>query len=581
MYTCTKYNELMFRTLITFALFFSFLLDCPAQPYPDNAFIPPLDVPLKLSGTFGELRSDHFHSGIDLKTGEMEGLKVYAIADGYVSRIKVQSGGYGKALYLTHPNGYVSVYAHLSKYNTVIDDYVRASQYQNQSYEINIYPDPNTLIVSQGDVIAYSGNSGRSGGPHLHFEVRRETDQHPVNPLNFNFHVTDNKSPLINMIKVYPSGSHSRVEGSSKPRDYFTTSNGSVYVLKGKDTLTVTGSVLFGINTYDPFNGGMNKNGVYAIELLVEDRPLYGHRLESFSFDETRYINSLIDYKEYKTRRRRVQKSYIDPNNKLGIYTTKHSGGLQVKAGEKYKITYRVSDFAGNVSELIFWLRGTAVAALKGEKDSHSRKELFSYRHNNVFKRDGLELVVPGKALYDTMTFEYARRNPVAGSYSSVHRIHHDYVPLHSWCDLTIRPDGLDSGLLDKALIVKLEEGDEPAACGGKAENGHIKARIREFGDYCIMLDTVPPTISPVNIHRNKSLLAQHTIQVKIKDELSGIDTYNGYLDGQWILMEYDEKNDLLTYFFDHHLKDGENIFELVVTDERNNKATYKVPLNY
>jgi hypothetical protein len=571
----------MFRILIIFPLLFSLLVDCLAQSNPDNAFIPPLDVPLKLSGTFGELRSDHFHSGIDLKTGEMEGLKVYAIADGYVSRIKVQSGGYGKALYITHPNGYVSVYAHLSKYNTTIDDYVRTRQYENRSYEINIYPEPDEFRLSQGDVIAYSGNSGRSGGPHLHFEVRGEADQKPVNPLRFNFHVTDNKAPLINMIKVYPSGPQSRVEGSSRPRDLFPESRGSDYSLKGKDTLTVAGSVLFGINTYDPFNGGRNKNGVYAIELFVDDKLLYGHKLESFSFYETRYINSLIDYKEYKTKRRRVQKSYVDPNNKLGIYTTKHSGGLGVKAGERYELTYRVSDFAGNVSELVFWIRGTAAAGDIEIKPVAGHQELFSYRHNNVFRSDGIELTVPGKALYDTMTFEYARLEPVAGAYSAVHRVHHDYVPLHSWCDLTIRPDDMDAGLLSKALIVKLEEGDDPSAFGGTAENGLIKTRIREFGDYCIMLDTVPPMISPVNIQRNKSLLAQHTIQVKITDELSGINDYNAYLDGKWILMEYDEKNDLLTYYFDSHLKDGENIFELVVTDERNNKATYKTTLLY
>ncbi len=567
-------------TIPTLILFFTTLW-VHGQPYPKDDFIAPLDVPLKLSGTFGELRSDHFHAGIDLKTGEMEGLKTYAIADGYVSRIKVQAGGYGKALYLTHPNGYVSVYAHLSRYNSILDDYVTRTQYSLRSYEIDLYPDAGMFPVKQGDVIAFTGNSGRSGGPHLHFEIREAGSQMPVNPLHFNFLVTDRTPPLINLLKVYPHGQGSRINGRNTAADLIAVSNGSVYNIKGNDTVTASGSVLFGINTYDPFNGGMNKNGVYSIDLFVDGELAYGHRLDRFSFDETRYINSLIDYREYRTKSRRVQRSFVDPNNRLSIYTQKNERGFAVEAGRRYQVRYVVSDFAGNSSELVFWLRGEERRDGTDDNGGGHDGHAFSFRKDNTFSAEGVSLMVPGRALYDTLTFIYSRKEKQPGSCSPMHGLHNDYVPLHSWCDLRIEPEVTDEINTDKLLIIKIYDDGDHTPCGGTFSGGVVSARIREFGDYCVVTDTVAPRISPVNISENKSLLAQHTIQVRIADDLSGIGTYNGYLNGEWVLMEYDAKNDLLTYHFDQHLQDGDNLFELVVTDERNNTATYRATLKY
>jgi len=338
---------------------------------------------------------------------------------------------------------------------------------------------------------------------------------------------------------------------------------------------------LFGINTYDPFNGGLNKNGVYSIRLFVNEDLVYGHKLESFSFDETRYINSLIDYKEYRTKSRRVQKSFVEPNNKLSIYTTKNDAGLEVREGERYLVRYEVSDFAGNMSTLEFWVRGTRGPEEAAQVPGRKEGSLFTYQHSNTFRTEKLELKVPGSALYDTLTFHYEELEARAGMLSPVYRLHYDYTPLHSWCQLSIDAGDLEPSLAPKALVVKLEPEGELSPWGGEWNRGRISTRIREFGDYCIMADTVPPDIKPLNIHANKSLLAQNTIQVRITDELSGIASYNGYLDGTWILMEYDEKNDLLIYHFDHNLKDGENTFELIVTDERHNRATYKTILLY
>ncbi|MCB2221970.1 MAG: M23 family metallopeptidase [Bacteroidetes bacterium] len=550
------------------------------ENYPKDAFIPPLDIPLKLSGTFGELRSNHFHSGMDIKTGEQTGLNIYAIADGYVSRIKVQSGGYGKALYITHPNGFVSVYGHLNKYNEEINQWVIQKQYQQRSYEVDLYPMKGELEYKQGDIVAYSGNTGRSGGPHLHFEIRTEADQKPVNPLLFGYQVADHTNPSINMLKIYPLGEGSSVDGKNDAADFFPVSNSNHSHLKNDKVIDASGSVYFGINTVDLFNGGLNKNGVYKIDVLIDGKLHYRHQLETFAFDETRYINSLIDYREYKTKSRRVQKTYIQPNNKLSIYShVINRGILNLKPGKTYQVEMKVYDVAGNVSNLDFQILG-GKPATEVESKKATKKHLFNYKGNNVFKNESVIFEVPGKALYDTLHFYYAELPKLEGSFSALHRLHDAEVPLHSWCTLSIRADSLPKGLQPKTLIARVED-DEFESEGGEWNRGFVTTRVRSFGDYCIIVDTIAPQIIPLNIKDQKSLLAQQTIKVKIKDELSGIRTYSPTLNGEWILMEYDAKNDLLTYYFDNLLREGDNAFKLEVWDEKNNYSVYEAILKY
>jgi murein DD-endopeptidase MepM/ murein hydrolase activator NlpD len=551
------------------------------KTYPDNEFISPVEIPIKLSGTFGELRSNHFHSGMDIKTGEIEGLKVFSIGDGYISRIKVQAGGYGKAIYITHTNGFVSVYAHLSKYNNGINEYVKTQQYQKKSYTLDLYFEPDQFPVHQGDIIAYTGNTGRSGGPHLHFEIRDAKTQKPINPLLFGYQVKDNAAPVINYVKVYPFGKQSGIENTNEEKGYFTVKKDTTWLLKGNDTISAYGQIYFGINTIDYFNGRMNKNGVYKISMYVDNVKVYEHDVETFSFDETRYINSLLDYKEYKTNNRQMQKTRIEPNNKLSIYNKKTNNGiLNVKTGKKYQITYKVSDVVGNTALLNFWIKGKESQPMVS-KTKPDKKQLFSYQKNNVFKTEDIVLEVPAKALYDSLSFHYNKSSKREGFYAPIHALHFDYVPLHQWCSLAIWPDSIPSDLYEKAIIVKIEDNNEISAAGGQWEDGFIKSRIREFGDYSIMVDTIAPEIKPFNIQNNKSLLAQNTIKLKISDKLSGIDSYTGTLNGEWILMEYDEKNDLLIYYFDKYLKEGENIFKLEVYDNTNNYSIYEALLHY
>jgi hypothetical protein len=563
--------------LITFPLF-------AQKKYPQNYFISPLDIPLYLSGTFGELRDDHFHSGLDIRTGEVEGLKVYAVADGYVSRIKVSSEGYGKALYITHPNGYVSVYAHLQQYLGGIKDYVKSEQYLRESFEVDLYPAAGAIEVKQGEIIALSGDSGGSGGPHLHFEIRDAGSEKPINPLLFGYSVEDVSSPVINLLKVYPADRKCLIRSKNREAEFALQGSNGKYSPAGKDTISISGKAYFGINTIDLFNNGNNKNGIYSISLLVDSALVYKQVMETFSFDETRYVNSLIDYPDYVLNQRMVQKSYIQPNNHLSVYkNVKNDGIIEFADDEVHLLTYKVADASGNTSTLSFWVKSEILKEPVDpyENNIDAKGTIFTYKMDNVFETEQVKFEVPGSALYDTLLFTYKLLSPIRNSYSGVHQLHNPTTSLQTWCSLRIRPDSLPKALQEKAVIVKIEEQQKLTSVGGEWNNGFVSAQVREFGKYCVMVDTISPKIIPVNISNNKSIATQGTLQLQITDELSGINSYRGMLNGKWILMDYDAKNDLLIYSYDERLAKDENIFELKVTDKKNNVSNYKALLIY
>jgi len=548
------------------------------KQYPQNYFRSPVGYPITLSGSFGEIRRNHFHSGIDIRTGGVEGKPVYAIADGHVTRVYVSPGGFGKALYIAHPNGYTSLYGHLRNFHGPVAAWVKDQQYGKESFAIDTEVPEGTLKVKKGDLIAYTGNSGSSGGPHLHFEIRDTKTQEIIDPLDFGLMKTDNIPPKISWIKIYPMGPGSTVNGGDKAVLLPVTGAGGRFRLKMEDTVRVSGPIVFGIETADQSEGGL-KTGLHVIRLEIDGERVFMQDIERFAFSETRYVNSVIDYPAYVLNKRKIQRSYIAPNNRMDIYSgVRNRGVVTFTDAKTHEIRYTVKDAFGNPAVLSFPVRSHPPLSREASPPARG-DQLMSYKSGNRFERGNIRFEVPADALYDDLPFRYASSARVPGSFAPVHHLQDKYTPLHTWCTLSLKAEYLPARLGPRAVIVSVEPGNKFISRGGTYENGWITARIRDFGKYTVAVDTIPPVIRAVNIFQNKKVHKQSTIMIKVSDNLSGIKTCRGTLNGKWILMDYDEKNRLLTYRFDDLIKPGKNFFMLTVTDATGNSSHYQAAL--
>lgn len=568
-------------------LFIFFSTHIRAQEFSAGYFSPPLDGILQLSGTFAELRGNHFHSGIDIRTNSKEGFPVRACADGYVVRIKIQQGGFGKAIYVNHPNGYTTVYAHLLSLNEAIDNFTRAKQYEMESFEVDLFPPKGLLQVKKGEVIALSGNSGASEGPHLHFEVRETNTELPVDPLLFDFPVKDWIRPTMHGLRIYPEGFNSYVDGSSEPVSLTLAGWGPVYRLKISDTVEVAGNFSLGISATDLLNETSNRNGVVRFEVFIDSIQVFQWKASKFGFHETRYINSFIDYPHYYTTNQRFMRTHVDPGNKLSMYQYKPGSGIfNIIPGNIHYVKVVVADSKNNESILRFMIKGfsTEEALLNLKKTAPEGKNtagmLFTVDKLNTFSIPGLRMSLPGKCLYDSIRFQYSVLPPLINSYSATYQIHNPEVPLHDYFDLAIKADTIPGISSSKLTVVRLNSLNRPVSLGGKYENGFIKVRVRDFGRYTVMADTTAPVIKSVNIRDEMELKGNKDIQIQISDNLSGIKTYRGTLNGAWILMDYDAKNKLLTYKRDAMLIPGENHMILTITDGVGNTTVEQWKLN-
>lgn len=546
--------------------------------YPKNYFRSPVSFPVTLAGSFGELRKNHFHSGIDIRTEGVQGKPVYAIADGYVSRVNVSPGGFGKALYITHPNGYTSLYGHLKSYAGAIGAWVKAQQYKNESFAIDTEVPQGLLKVKKGDLVAYSGNSGASGGPHLHFEIRDAKTQEIIDPLDFGFMQPDDIPPRISWLKVYPMDDNSLVNFANKALLVPVACSGAICSLKVTDTIKVSGNIIFGIEPSDIAEGGL-KTGVHSIQLSVDGEVVFTQSMDRFAFAETRYANSLMDYPAFIQAKRKIQRSYVAPNNKLTVYgEVKNRGVLNFTDRKAHRIQYVVKDVFGNATKLSFWVKSHPPAGGR-PKPAYTGEQLLTYKNDNHFERPGIKLDIPKEALYDDLPFEYEVTGAAGGSYADVYHLQNNLTPLHTFCTLSLKANGLPAAMADKAVIVQVLPGNRHASVGGKFSGGYVTTQIREFGNYTVLVDATPPVIKPVNVFNNKKIGKQYSILVKISDNLSGIKSYRGTLNGRWILMDYDAKSNQLSYIFDEMIKPGKNVFVLTVTDGSGNSSRYEATL--
>jgi len=548
--------------------------------YPKNYFRSPVDFPILLAGGFGDVRQNHFHSGIDIRTGGEEGKPVYAIADGYISRINISSSGFGKALYITHPNGFTSVYGHLKKLHGVIGNWIREQQYKKESFEIDTPVDPGVLRVKKGDIIAYSGNTGLSEGPHLHFEIRDAATQEIINPMLFGLPFRDSAPPKIYNVRIYPFDENSKVNFTGNPVTLAVNASGPDCKLSLKDTVKVSGNIIFGIQALDFSNDTGSRDGITSIELFIDTVCYFTQKIERFAFAETRYANSELDYPQVIKNGQRIMRSYIAPNNKLSMYgRNKNNGIVNFMDGKAHKVLYIVKDAFGNTSRLTFWVKSHLPVAGGIPENRMPKGNLLACGKNNHFSAEGIVFDLPSDALYEDLDFIYSASAPVRGSYTPVYHLQNNLVPIHSACTLSIKADGVPRALVSKAVIVKVDANGHFSGKSSKPENNYIRTQIREFGNYTVAVDTTPPVIKPVNVAQNRNVGKQQNLILKISDNLSGIQSYRGTVNGKWILMDFDAKSDLLVYTFDDRIKPGKNSFRLVVKDAVGNETVYQATL--
>lgn len=538
--------------------------------YPITDFRQPLDItPPALAGSFGEIRANHFHSGVDFRTNQREGYPVYAVADGYISRLRVQNSGFGQALYISHPNGFTTVYGHLQRFAPKIATIVKNLEYEKKSFEIDEFPDATLIPVHKGEIIAWSGNRGSSGGPHLHFEIRDTKTEETINPQFFGIIIPDNIPPVIHGLYVYRLNGKTFNENTPKQAIGISGANGSY---KTVAPISLTGEVGFGIVVTDRHNGLSGTNGVYSIELEVDGKKVYTSALERFAFENSKAINSHIDYPTYLNTKRSIQKSFIEPGNPLKIYSGLVNGGrISFNDGASHQLRYIITDSKGNTSVLPFTINAGAATATVPIVPSGT---IFPYNKTNEFTTDDIKVFFPLGTLYSDLNFTYKKLpKPTGNAWSAVHQIHNRYTPLHIGFDISIKADQLPENLRSKAVIVNANGSSQ----GGFFENGYVKARPKNFGSFYIAIDTIAPRISPVNISEGKSMAGLSKIILKISDNLSGIKSFDGYIDGQWVLMEFDAKTATLWHSFDERTPSGKHSFELVVTDMKENIRRYPI----
>lgn len=539
--------------------------------YPLVDFRSPLDItPPALAGSFGELRPNHFHSGVDFRTNQREGYPVYAIADGYVSRIRVQNSGFGQAVYLNHANGFTSVYGHISRFAPNVAEAVKSLSYQKRTFELDEFPTPEQFPVHKGDIIAYSGNRGSSGGPHLHFEIRDTKTEQTINPQLFGIQIPDQIPPVIYSVYLYKL--NKKPFNEYTPKTYYQAlgSAGNYHLAAGP--IPVIGEISFGISATDRHNGASGLNGVYSIELEVDGKVVFTSAMERFAFENSKGINSHIDYPLFLQTRRSVQKSFVDPGNPLKIYyNLVNNGRIEFSDQEIHRLKYVVTDSRGNKSTLTFQVKSTSGPATT--PDAPDGIPFFCTK-DNEFSTESVKVVIPKGSIYNDMNLVYKTKpRPARGAYSDIHQVHNNLTPLHSGFNLRIKADSNLGNLKDKAIIVSTGG----ASQGGVFENGYIKASPRNFGSYYIAVDTIAPTVVPLNIVDGKHMSGISRMQFKIRDNLSGIKSFNGYIDDSWVLMEFDAKTATLWHAFDSRTKAGKHQLRLVVEDMKGNRKTYSI----
>ncbi|MBK8807470.1 MAG: M23 family metallopeptidase [Bacteroidales bacterium] len=561
----------IYKSIFLIFLTSLFYHNTQAQSY-TRELILPMDIPIFLSANFGELRPNHYHTGIDIKTQSIIGLNVFSIDDGYVSRIKVGPKGYGKTIFITHPNGIISVYAHLEAFSKSIDQLTQEYQYEQKLNIVDFSIEKNKLTVKKGEIIAKAGNSGSSQGPHLHFEIRDAYSERALNPLQFYPQITDNVAPKIFYVKLYPLDSLSTINGKNSPLI-------SKAVLKGQNAYTinqkiiVSGNIGVGIQGDDYFPDVHHTFGFYSIDLYLDDSLIYAHKLDKVDFGESKNINNFIDYDHYTKTKKHIQKSYISTFNKLGIYQSQVlDGKIHAYNEGNHHLTFEVKDFAQNKATL-----NLDITYSKSNENKNSSSNLSSYFDTRKIQCDGCALVIPKGNFYDAENIT-CRKITANSPYllSDIYSFSNQSIAIKGAAKLSLPIDSIDKNLLSKIQIVSVRNKQINKYIGGIINNNYITAYITNFSNYSIGIDTIKPNIINRTTLKGERIYTNE-IKFFISDNESGILCYNAYIDGNWTIVDYDAKYNLAKVYLDNEkIKSNTNhTISFLVTDNSGNTEEF------
>ncbi len=535
-----------------------------------------MNLPIEVAGNFMELRTNHFHSGLDMKTNNRIGQPVMAAADGWVSRIKISPWGYGKAVYIDHPTGYTTVYGHLSQLNGAVATACLEAQYKSRDFSVDQYFKKGEIPVKQGDTIAFSGNTGGSSAPHLHFEVRRTSDQHALDPQAYGMTPLDNVPPDISGIRIeaLDSNSFSSPFPGGAVGIPVVPVNDSTYMLKAGSNPAAFGTVGLSVNVIDRYNNSNNTCGIRDLTVSVDGSMVFSAHLDELDFGTSRFANAYMDYGLFEDKDMHYNRCYRLPNNKLAVYGNEAAQGrITVEPGKDHAIQVVATDAAGNRSKLTFVLHGASATAAAAWPKPNEQGQLFRWSAANDLIEKGLHFSLPPNALYEDTRIQYNTSASPAKAYAPLHQIQNDETPLQLAGTLSIDvTKDVPQGNTDKLLIVKMDHG-KPSPQGGTFANGAVTVQVKTFGNFTVMLDTTPPVLIPLDMQAD--MKGRSGFRIKVGDNLSGLDQWSATLDGKWILMEYDPKRGDLEHTFDVHSDlPGAHELKVEAIDERGNRAS-------
>lgn len=532
--------------------------------YPRGYFRNPLGIPISVTANYGELRPNHWHMGLDIRTNQKENLPVYAAADGYISYIGIRPLSFGRFIMMNHPNGLSTFYAHLNDFSPELEEYVSDQQQKKESWAVELEPDPGVFPVRKGDRIAYSGNTGASQGPHLHFEIRDTKSGRSLNPLLFGFPVSDNIPPVITRLAIYDRSTSTHLQ---TPNLFSVKKTDSGYSTRPGSILTGSRKISFAISAYDRVNGSSSPNGIYSAIFYLDEIPQAGFILDNMDYPESVYVNAQIDYRHKFYGGPYLQHLSRLPGNKARVFheIENENGVIELSDTMEHSVRIEVTDAYDNISELFFIIRykDSLASGISGQNP----QKKFTPGYVNVVEEKDFEVYIPETCLYDTVQPYYFRQeNNSAGSVSSLHRLNDPSIPVHDDIIVRIKPStAIAEQQLDKVIIERNWYGRRTVK-KGEIQNGWIIAGFSDFGNFQAFVDLVPPQVNAPGGGKDTLDLSRSKRIVFTPTDNYGIQSFRAELNGKWLMFTNDKARSFV-YIFDEQCPYGVHELKVKVED--------------